>query len=165
VEALRKIAVAVALVVVALMVVVAIVPAFGDGGNLFRSRLVGSSPGVEMRGVASGGVPWTIKEASRTRLSKSGRLRATVRGLLITGTGTDADGTRGGVEQVVASLTCEDPTGGETPTIVSTSPRPLSSKGNANIDERIALPDTCFGPIVLIRANSATGPWIAASGF
>jgi hypothetical protein len=166
---MRKIALVVALVVVALMVAVAIVPAFGQGGSLFRSRLVGA-PGANrpMRTVQSGGVPWTIKEASRTRLSESGRLRAIVRGLLITGTGNPSlDGTTGTVEQVVASLTCENPMTGSNgaPTIVSTSPATLSSEGNARIHERIALPDTCLGPIVLIRANSATGPWIAASGF
>jgi hypothetical protein len=107
-----------------------------------------------MRTVQSGGVPWTIKEASRTRLSESGRLRATVRGLLIIGTGNPSlDGTTGTVEQVVASLTCENPMWGSTgaPTIVSTSPATLSSEGNARINERITLPDTCLGPIVLIR--------------
>jgi hypothetical protein len=157
--------------VIALMVVVAVVglPAFGAGGDLLRSRLVGS-PGANrpMRTVQSGGVPWTIEDKSEARLSESGRLRANIRGLLITGTGNPSlDGTTGTVENVVASLTCENPTTGSNgaPTIVSTSPAPLSGDGDARIDEKIALPSTCLGPIVLIRANSATGPWIAAAGF
>jgi hypothetical protein len=166
---MRKTALVVALMVAAAMVIVAIVPAFGDGGDLFRSRLVGA-PGADrpMRTVESGGVPWTIKEASRARLSESGRLRAGIRGLLITGTDNPSlDGTTGTVEQVVASLTCEDPTTGSNgaPTIVSTSAAPLSGAGNARINEKIDLPSTCLGPIVLIRANTDTGPWIAATGF
>ena len=142
-------------------------PAYGGGRDVFRSDVVGSRPGVTLRTVPSGGVAWTVGDGSEVRLTEDGRLRADIKGLLITGTGSQSDGTTGPVTQVAASLTCADPASGDsgTPIIVSTSPSPLSAKGDARIDQKISLPPTCFGPIVLIRANSASGPWIAASGF
>jgi hypothetical protein len=86
-----------------------------------------------------------------------------VRGLLITGTGTNLDGTTGPVTSVVAALTCE----GVTPTIVSSTAVRLSPEGDAKVHQRITLPATCLAPIVLVRANivGSTDPWIAATGF
>lgn len=146
-------------------------PAFGDGTSgerLFRSSLVGApGSGRTIRTVPSGGAPWTIDDDSEARLSTNGRLRADIEGLLITGTGTANDGTTGSVTQVVAALTCANQASGDSgaPEIVSSSAVPLSSEGDARVDQTIPLPSTCLGPIVLIRANSATGPWIAISGF
>jgi hypothetical protein len=143
-------------------------PASGTGRDVFRSDLIGS-PGANrpVRTVNSGGVPWVVAGGSETRLSGDGRLRADVRGLLITGTGGALDGTVGPVQAVVASLTCTNPTTGDTgaPSVVSTGPVPLSAGGNARIDQRLSIPSPCVAPIVLIRANSEAGPWIAASGF
>ena len=78
-------------------------------------------------------------------------------------------GNPGPVTSVSASLVC----GGSGGIVVATTdPVPLSDDGNAEIEARIKLPDTCFGPIVLVRAagfNSnplpQAGPWIAATGF
>lgn len=56
--------------------------------------------------------------------------------------------------------------------VATTDPVPLSGDGNAEIEEGIKFPGTCFGPIVLVRAAgfngnllSQAGPWIAATGF
>jgi hypothetical protein len=108
-------------------------------------------------------VPWALAQGS-TRLDANGRLSVKVSGLLITGaTGANAslDGTTGPVKAVVASLTCD----GSTPTIESTAPVPLSAQGDATINQDVILPVICEAPIVLVRANSSNGPWIAASGF
>jgi hypothetical protein len=108
-------------------------------------------------------VPWALVQGS-TRLDANGRLSVKLRGLLITGaTGANAslDGTTGPVKAVVASLTCD----GSTPTIESTAPVPLSAQGDATINQDVILPVICEAPIVLVRANSSNGPWIAASGF
>lgn len=144
-----------------------VLPAYGRGRDGFRSNLMGSQPGQLIRTVPSGGVPWTMEDGSEARLTEDGRLRADIKGLLITGTGTANDGTTGTVTQVVAALTCANPVGGDAgaPAIFSSSPAPLSSKGDARIDQKIAVTATCLAPIVLIRANAAAGPWIAASGF
>lgn len=144
-----------------------VLPAYGGGRDGFRSDLMGSQPGQPIRTVSSGGVPWTMEDGSGARLTEDGRLRADIRGLLITGTGTTDDGTTGKVTGVVAALTCANPATGDTgpPTILNSSTASLSSKGDARIDQQIAVPTTCLAPIVLIRANGDSGPWIAASGF
>ncbi len=131
-------------------------------GDVLRSALIGRPVGVNpaIRGVPAGGVAWALSDGT-VRVSSAGRLSLDVEGLVITGTNTKADGTTGPVTAVVASLTCE----GTSPTIVSTTPVPLSSRGNATIEQRITLPATCLAPIVLVRANNSGGPWIAATGF
>ena len=102
-------------------------------------------------------------------LDEDGRLRVEIEGLLIVGTGSPADGTTGPVGGVFASLTCAG-LGESPPAIVSTSTVPLDADEDAEIDEVVSLPATCFGPIVLIRVgifqgSPVTGPWIASTGF
>lgn len=134
-----------------------------SGEDLFRSDLVGSSPDVTIRGVASGGVPWVVE--GEARLDEEGRLRVDIEGLLIVGTGGPLDGTTGPVTGVFASLTCA------TGPAVNTQTVPLDADGDAEIDEDVSLPAPCFGPIILIRVGQifgttdVQGPWIAASGF
>ena len=150
------------------MTIALTLPASGTGRDVYRSDLIGS-PGANrpVRTVNSGGVAWVVSAGSETRLTGDGRLRADIRGLLITGTGGALDGTVGPVTQVVAALACTNPASGDAgaPSIVATVPAPLSAAGNARIDDRISIPMPCIAPIVLIRANAAAGPWIAGSGF
>jgi hypothetical protein len=133
-------------------------------GVLLRSTLVGrpidASMNVPIRGVQAGGVAWALSSGT-TRVAGTGQISLDVEGLVITGTNTNLDGTTGPVTAVVAALTCE----GTTPTVVSATPVPLSAGGDATIEQRIILPATCLAPIVLVRANSSNGPWIAATGF
>jgi len=88
-------------------------------------------------------------------------LKVEVEGLLITGTGSSLDGTTGPVRSIWASLTCEGAG------VVSTSPvgATLNDDGDAELETTISIPASCLGPIVLVRANTGMGPWIAASGF
>ena len=118
-----------------------------------------------IRGVPAGAAPWALRRGS-TQVNAAGQFSLDVRGLLITGTGTNLDGTTGPVTSVVAALTCEGMTP-TTPTIVSSTAVQLSPEGNAKVHQRIALPATCLTPIVLVRANipGSTDPWIAATGF
>src|SRR4029077_13320124 len=78
-------------------------------GALFRSTLIGrpvaASLAASIEGVAPGAVPWALGQGTR-RVSGAGRLRLNVEGLVITGTGSNLDGTTGPVAKVVASLTC-----------------------------------------------------------
>jgi hypothetical protein len=133
----------------------------------FHSSLAGSYPGITIAGVPSGGAPWTVS-SGHVSISPKGKLNVSVKGLLIYGTGTSADGTVGPVTKVLASLVCSTSSG---PSIVADSSAvSLSSMGNANIDQGIAIPSTCFAPQVLLVIAATTsgpvsnGPWIAATG-
>jgi hypothetical protein len=118
-------------------------------------------PSVEptIAGIAPGGLPWVL-ESGNVNLSKGGRLKASVDGLLF-GPGAPANlvGTTGPLTKVFASLVC---TNGP---VISTNAVAFSKEGDAHIDQRISLPAQCVGPIVLIRASLGNGPWLAASGF
>jgi hypothetical protein len=133
-------------------------------GQLLSSNLVGRptdpSLKVPIEGVPAGAVPWALNQGS-TRVQANGRLTVKVDGLVITGTNSSLDGTTGPVTAVVASVACD----GMTPTFASTDPVPLSPAGDARIDQKVTLPSVCLAPIVLVRANANSGPWIAASGF
>lgn len=131
-----------------------------DGGVL--STLIGSSPGQVIGGVPSGGLPWAVSKAHVT-LNAGGHLNLVVHGLILPSTG-DA----GPVSQVNASLVC----GGSGGTVVATTAAvPLSTSGHAHIHEKITLPTSCIGPVILVRAAVVNGttpaqpPFIAASGF
>jgi len=115
--------------------------------------------GMPLRGIGGGGAPWVVAD-SDVKLDQNGKLKVKVKGLLITGTGSSLDGTTGPVLTIWASLTCEG--GG---VFTSTSGAPLKLNGDANLKTTIPIPPSCLGPIMLIRANTGTGPWIAASGF
>jgi hypothetical protein len=133
-------------------------------GQLLSSNLLGRptdpSLTVSIDGVPAGAVPWALSQG-KTRVQANGRVTVNVDGLVITGTNTSLDGTTGPVTAVVASVACD----GMTPTFASTDPVPLSPGGDARIDQTVTLPAVCLAPIVLVRANTSGGPWIAASGF
>ena len=124
----------------------------------FRSTIVGSNPQTVIGGIPSGGALWTVRKGSAA-LDDDGRLRVEVRDLILPRLGTP-----GPVNSVSASLVC----GGAGGTVVATTDAvALSEAGNAEIESRISLPATCFGPVVLVRAvfNGTPGPWIASTGF
>lgn len=135
----------------------------------FQSSLAGSTPSTPIDGIASGAAPWVVMP-SHARILSNGLLSADVDGLLISLPGSPLDGTTGPVTSVFASLVCQNTNG---VTIISTGAVPFSSNGNANINQNIPLPNTCFAPTVLIRIAGTTtsprpsfnGPWIAATGF
>jgi hypothetical protein len=132
----------------------------------FDSSLVGSYPGITVAGIPSGGAPWTLT-TGHVSISPNGVLSADVDGLVLYGTGTSLDGTTGPVTKVFASLVCASSSG---PSLVNTNAVPLSPMGNAQINQNIPIPSTCFAPQVLIRIAATTsgpisnGPWIAATG-
>ena len=131
--------------------------AFGEE-VLFRSRVIGSNPNTPIGGVPSGGAPWALQHGSAV-LEGDGQLHVEVAGLLL-----PAIGTTGPVKSVSASLVCGG-TGGSV--FVTTDAVPLSAAGDAEIESKISVSNTCFGPVVLIRAvfGGNAGPWIAGTGF
>jgi hypothetical protein len=140
----------------------------GDGrhhhGNntRFDQDLVGlpANQMITIDGVPAAGAAWVVDRGSRARIHDHGKLDVRVRGLLLTGTGTAADGTTGPVKQVVASLACANGDTATTPAV------PLSAAGDARIRDHIKVPADCLAPVVLVRISGLTpvDPWIAATG-
>lgn len=147
----------------------------GDTGeseqHSFSSGVIGSTPGLTIGGIMSGGAPWVVKSA-KASLSPSGNLQVEVEGLLI-GPGVTGAGTTGPVTQIAASLVC----GGSGGMVVATTAAVnLSAEGDAEIEATITPPATCFGTIILVRVAgtngtllptplAATVPFIAVTGF
>ncbi len=131
-----------------------------SNGFHFESSLVGSTPGVTIGGVGSGGAPWVVM-ASNAGIDPNGMLHLSVVGLVISLPGSPVDGTTGPVKNVLASLVCGNSV------VASTSPVPLGANGDARINQKVSLPSTCFGPVILVRISGlvASDPWIAATGF
>jgi hypothetical protein len=134
-----------------------------DGHNArFDQSLIGlpANQMITIDGVPAAGAAWVVDRGSKASVNHHGRLDVRVRGLLLTGTGTPADGTTGPVKQVEASLACGN---GDTAT---TGAVPLSAQGDARIRDQIKVPANCLAPVVLVRISglAAADPWIAATG-
>ena len=140
--------------------------AFGDSGNsgdapdLLRSSMAGSLtsdkpifstvPGGSVL-VTPGGAPWDLAEGS-ARVRADGRTEVEVRGLLIPNVGVAT------VRTVTASLICNG-------AVVDTSmPVPLSTAGDATIEDDLMVPARCIAPVVMVNPNGRTGAFIAISG-
>ncbi len=133
-----------------------------NGSQVLSSSLVPDlGPTVEptIGGVAPGGLPWVL-QAGHVTLTQGGRLEASVEGLLFgPGAPPNLVGTRGPITQVFASVVCANG-----PVVISTGAVPFSTDGDAHINQQVALPAQCVGPVVLIRASFGSDPWLAASG-
>jgi hypothetical protein len=130
----------------------------GDNNGNFEGRLIGSTPGEHVAGVASAGAPWVVA-ASEFEVSGNGSVHVQIRGLLLT-----SNGTVGPVTMVNASVACGDVVAGTTGAVM------LATTGNASIDDNVVLPSPCIAPALLIRIAATTtgpvanGPFIAING-
>ena len=136
-----------------------------NGNALVRSTLFGSKTtahgGPTLFTVAPGGVDWVINGPSRAKVSRDGRVRVRIRGLVF------AEGPNVGkntVPMLAATVFC-----GGAP-VGTTKPVPFSPEGDARIDETLATapPSPCLVPAVLINPAPAgaavTTTYIAATG-
>ena len=141
-----------------------------NNNGSFQSSVIGSVTGLTIGGVGSGGAPWVVKQGEAS-VSSDGRIHVEVQGLLIGAGASDPTlvGTTATVTMVGATLVC----GGSGGALVAlpvagVTPSPLSSLGNAVIDQTTMLPAACFGPVVLVQifnpAAAQLGPFIAATG-
>lgn len=132
-----------------------------NGATVFRSAVAPSLPGPPaIHGVNAGGAPWVLR-SGEIRLRRGGRFQVRVRGLVIPN--PPGDNTPGPVSTISAALYCGADT--ETAAAATTSQVPLSSNGNARIDQHVTLPSTCVAPIVLVHPNGIAGIYIASSGW
>ena len=107
-----------------------------------------------VRGVTGAGLPWVVADGTNAKLSVDGELKVVVHGLLFA-PGTPLAGTRGGIEQVKATVVCADGS------LVDSAAVPLSLEGDASVRETVALPAGCSDPIVMVR--SLGGAWFAST--
>lgn len=113
-------------------------------------------PGVPIRGIPGGGIPWRLREASGA-LRRDGRLRVRVRGLVLAA--GPAEGTNP-IPTFSAIVSFEN-----APPIL-TEPFPASSEGNATIEARLSLPSPGFAPIIFVGfVRPGPAPiWFAVTG-
>jgi len=127
--------------------------------SAFHSTMVGSNPDMPIAGVGSGTVPWTI-DGSTASLEENGQVHVSIRNLIRPDTGNANP-----VTSVSATLVCGDSV------VATTDAVPLSEMGDAEINQELAMPAVCVGPIFLVNIAGLDGaplpqlgPWIAATG-
>jgi hypothetical protein len=136
-----------------------------NGNAVLRSALFGSKTtahgGATLFGVAPGGIDWVVNGKGKVKVSRAGRVRVRIDGLVF------AEGPNVGrntVPQFAATVYCAGTAVGTTAAV------PFSPDGDASIDETLATapPSPCLAPAVLINpapgGTPATGVYIAASG-
>jgi hypothetical protein len=148
------------LAVAVLAALVFAVAASGSGGGekILDVSLAPSLPtDPAFHGVTPGGVPWVL-DRGEVRVKANGELDLEVRGLVI-----PALGTADGVVTIDASLYCG--ADANTAPAATTGLVPLSSGGDAEIHQRLAIPPTCLAPIVLVHPNGGAARYIAVTGW
>ena len=123
-----------------------------NGSAVLGSALFGSKTtphgGPTLFTVLPGGVDWVINGPSKAKVSRDGRVRVRIRGLVF------AEGPNVGkntLAQLAATVYC----GGTS--VGTTKPVPFSPEGDARIDETLATapPSPCLVPAVLINPAPA----------
>ena len=111
-----------------------------------------------IRGINAGGAAWMIAEG-RGELKQNGELEVRVRGLVLVATGANP------VDQFKAIVSCLtiDGSGNVANSNVSTGLFPATPTGDAEIEERLQLPQLCFAPLVFV--TSPRDAWFAVTGF
>ncbi len=126
-------------------------------GIIQPGNMVGTGTGQ----VTGAGQPWTAESGKAQIDLGTGRLKFTVRGLVLAG--GNSIGTRGGVATVKGTLVCDTngSGGGGNSALVDTPLVPLSPEGDADFSGDVMLAAVCVSEAdiaFLIRAGSA---WIA----
>jgi hypothetical protein len=154
---LRRLRPALAAAFAASVIVTGVTVAASGGQKLIDSPMAGIPAGAPtIAGVLGGGAPWRIDEG-HAQLRADGRLHIEVQGLVLNAgplIGTNPIPTGVGI------VSC-----GGGAQIVTSSPVPYSSTGDATVDQRIQLPETCLAPVVFFAGVTGGGPrWFAVNG-
>jgi hypothetical protein len=113
-------------------------------------------PGMPIRGIPGGGIPWRLREAAGA-LRRDGRLRVRLRGLVLAA--GPAEGTNP-LPTFSAFVSFENAA------TILTEPFPASSEGNADIEATLTLPEPGFAPIIFVGfVRPGPAPiWFAVTG-
>ncbi len=135
-------------------------------GEIFSADLRSNRANQVIAGFPASTVDWGIERGQVSLVSfKSGRALLVLRakGLIIPAIGFNPS------PDILARVVCHDATG--TPfEAARTAPAPFEPDGDAVLVAKIAIPDPCFAPIVLVTgstdpAGNRPGNWFAVSGF
>jgi hypothetical protein len=127
-------------------------------GIVQAGNLVGSGTGR----ITGGGQPWTTQGGKAQVDLRTGRLKFSVRGLVLAG--GNSIGTPDGVNMVKGTLVCD--TNGSAGTgnsvVVDTELVPLSPQGDADFAGDVALASVCQSePDIAFVIRIGSGAWIA----
>jgi hypothetical protein len=114
-----------------------------------------------IRGLGGGGLPWRLEEAEG-KLRRDGSLEVKVRGLVL------AAGPNAGTNPVTAFraiVSCRVIDGMNNPAILNlfTEDFAANSRGDSDIEAKVALPSQCFAPIIFVA--NPQNRWFAITGF
>ncbi|NUU17597.1 hypothetical protein HP550_10070 [Cellulomonas humilata] len=124
----------------------------GGGRTILRAELAGSlTTDPVLFGTTPGGADWVIGDGE-ARLRQNGRLDVRVEGLVLTSTGANP------VPQLAASIACNGTV------VVTTAIVPFSPTGDAVIHARVALPERCIAPVVLLNPRGNAAVYIGVTG-
>jgi hypothetical protein len=149
----------------ALLLVAIAPPSQADDSGLVRWKKIigieqaGNVVGNPPNTVTGGGQPWSTLEGEVVVNLDDGTVDFEVRGLVLAG--GNAIGTPDGVTNVKGTLVCGLMTG-ETTTIISTNPVPLSAQGNAEFSGSFTSSTAgCSATdVAFLVTNAANGAWI-----
>ena len=131
------------------------------GDNLVDSKLSPClSEKVVLGGVNSCGKVWKLG-AGQARVDKDGSVNVELTGLVLNDTSVgEFNGTRDGVDAIAIALVCDGKVASQT------EPVTLSQKGNATVNAKLTVPQTCGAPTVLVRERyeGKIGGWLASTG-
>ena len=134
--------------------------------EIFTAGLRGNRANQVIAGFPASTVDWDIERGQVSLLSSgSGRTLLVLRakGLIIPAIGFNPS------PDILARVVCHDAAG--TPfEAARTAPAPFEPDGDAVLVAKLAIPDPCFAPIVLVTgsmdpAGNRPGNWFAVSGF
>lgn len=114
--------------------------------------------------IGSCGKIWKLK-SGEAKLSDDGKLQVEVKGLVLDDPTTgEFNGTPDGVDAVAAAVICHGPNGAAV--AAQTDVTPLAKNGNAKINAKVSLPESCIAPVVVLREryDGRIGGWLAATG-
>jgi hypothetical protein len=110
--------------------------------------------------VNSCGKKWKIG-SSPAQVAADGTVSVQINGLVLDDTSVgDANGSPDGVDAVAVAVLC----GGKV--AAQTDPVPLSKQGNAKFAGKLAVPQNCTSPVVVVRERyeGKIGGWLAGTG-
>lgn len=124
----------------------------GGGRTVLRAELAGSlTTDPVLFQTTPGGADWVIGDG-QARLRHDGRLDVRVEGLVLTSTGANP------IPQLAASVACNGAV------VATTAVVPFSSTGDAKIHARLALPERCIAPVVLLNPRGNAAVYIGVTG-